>query len=72
MADEATGTSVPQAADEIRIGNHVLRQRLIVGTANTRRSNSCASLACPADCVTVRSAATAARQQRRNILDTST
>lgn len=72
MADEATGTSVPQAADEIRIGNHVLHSRLIVGTGKYKTFELMreALALSGADCVTV-----AVRRERlvdssgRNILD---
>ena len=72
MADEATGTVVPQAADEIRIGNHVLRSRLIVGTGKYKTFEIMreALALSGADCVTV-----AVRRERlvdssgRNILD---
>jgi thiazole synthase len=72
MADEATGTSGPQAADGIRIGNHVLRSRLIVGTGKYKTFELMreALALSGADCVTV-----AVRRERlvdssgRNILD---
>lgn len=72
MADEAAGASVPQAADEIRIGNHVLHSRLIVGTGKyeTFELMREALALTGADCVTV-----AVRRERlvdssgRNILD---
>ena len=72
MADEATGTSVPQATDEIRIGNHVLHSRLIVGTGKYKTFELMreALALSGADCVTV-----AVRRERlvdssgRNILD---
>jgi len=72
MADEATGTSVLQATDEIRIGNHVLHSRLIVGTGKYKTFELMreALALSSADCVTV-----AVRRERlvdssgRNILD---
>ncbi len=72
MADEAAGASVPQATDEIRIGNHVLHSRLIVGTGKyeTFELMREALALTGADCVTV-----AVRRERlvdssgRNILD---
>ena len=72
MTDEATGTSVPPAADEIRIGKHVLHSRLIVGTGKYKTFEIMreALTLSGADCVTV-----AVRRERlldssgRNILD---
>jgi thiazole synthase len=72
MADAATGTSAPPAADGIRIGNHLLRSRLIVGTGKYKTFEIMreALALSGADCVTV-----AVRRERlldssgRNILD---
>ena len=72
MADEASGAGVLPATDEIRIGNHLLRSRLIVGTGKYKTFEIMreALALSGADCVTV-----AVRRERlvdssgRNILD---
>jgi thiazole synthase len=72
MSDQATGAGVPSASEEIRIGNHVLRSRLIVGTGKYKTFEIMgeALALSGADCVTV-----AVRRERlydssgRNILD---
>ena len=72
MSDQATGGCDPSASEEIRIGNHVLRSRLIVGTGKYKTFEIMgeALALSGADCVTV-----AVRRERlydssgRNILD---